>query len=219
MARSPNLPDKTPRAPLERRPPIEAELFEDLDDVLQGKILSLLRAGNHFVPAVLAAGASREALGKWHARAHGTAPDLRYVRFFQLADQAIAECEARDVVTTAQAASIDGVKAQCQHCKGEVKVDIAQVYEQAGMLERAHRIRTAAAAIALQRLQLRFPKRWSKVVVHEIQIKEEHDTYLNVAAEVLPPEWFEALCLAYVARQRDGAAEPDSAGETRESVH
>jgi hypothetical protein len=179
------------------------------------RILALVRAGNYPVVAAGDSGVSRQLFHAWRKNAESGRQE--YKDFFERVEIAEAQSEARDVFTTAKAASIDPVKVTCQHCRAPFELSADQALaltEEANALMAAQRMRSAAAEMAIARLSMRFPKRWSARLVHEVG--DAHERFLNVAQRVLAPEVFELLLAAYVASESDSEAPGDPGPQTKE---
>ncbi len=173
--------------------PAESTLLEQVRE----QALDLVRAGLAPDRALLAAKVSRRTIADWRERA--AAGVAQYVQFFEDVAQAEAEGEARDVITTAKAAWPERSGQFCQKCGTPVQIDL-------GELDGTHRTLGNAAAIALDRLGRRFPRRWSQSM--RVAVEEEHEQFLllakGVLAEAGQPELFERLMDAYEAKYGEG---------------
>lgn len=183
----------------------------DMTSSQQANALRLIRAGMHVEQAFVAAGVHRATYYRIKAKAR--AGEAVASELFAKVDRAIAECEADDVVTTHSASRLEQGRVKCR-CGRLVDVDLAQAEALVGRLSDAQRAKAAAAGVAIDRLQRRFPKRWSPRVLHEVA--EEHGRLLDVAERVLEPEVFELLLAAYVEGDGGGEASPapESTGAT-----
>lgn len=180
-----------------------------LTDKALEQILALVRSGMYPERAFVAAGLGHSTF-RW-LRAQAREGKRKYEKIVEDIEEAVAMCEAADVLTTRRAATIEKTEVECEHCGERMQVDPMLLLTMASTLQNAHSIKNMAANAAFQRLMLRFPKRWSPRVTHTIE--EEHEDFLKCAQDVLAPEVFESLLEAYLAR-REGAAEaPGGTGE------
>lgn len=177
----------------------------------RAQILALCRAGLHPDRAFTAAGLSPVTLRKWRMYARKGRRDA--IAFCDELEQAIAQCEANDVLTTRRAATNEKETVTCPECGERVQLDPLHVLAMARHVGAVQGIKSSQASIALQRLKLRFPRRWSERIVHTVE--EEHNRLLNVAERVLAREVFEALLEAYLS-ETSGEEPPESSEEPPE---
>lgn len=173
-----------------------------LTDEKLEQVIALLRAGMHAERAFVALGLG-ESTYRW-LRMRAREGSKKYGAIVQRLEEAIAMSEAADVITTRRAATVDQADVPCESCGHVMKIDPMLLLASGRQLQLAHNIKTMAASAAFQRLQLRFPQRWSPRVTHTIE--EQHSEFLECAQRVLAPEVFERLLEAYIAL-REGAGE------------
>lgn len=173
-----------------------------LTDELLDKLEALLQAGVHPERAFVAVGLG-ESTWRW-LKMRAREGSRKHEKIVARLDRAIAMCEAADVITTRRAAQVEQVDVVCPECGERVRLDPLQLLNMGNRLHTAQGVKAMAGSAAFQRLMLRFPKRWSARVVH--QIEEEHEEFLACAERVLAPEDFDRLLDAYIAL-REGEAE------------
>jgi hypothetical protein len=183
-----------------------------LNDDARAQILALCRAGMHPDRAFTAAGLSPSTLRKW--RMYARKGKREAIAFCTELEQAIAQCEANDVLTTRRAAVNENETVSCPECGERVQLDPLRILAMARHVGAVQGIKTQQASIALQRLKLRFPRRWSERVVHTVE--DEHNRLLDVAERVLETEAFELLLEAYLS-ETDGDEPPASSEGPEES--
>lgn len=177
-----------------------------LTDEARKQILSLCRAGLHPERAFVAAGLAASSLRRYRMYAKQGKRDA--IKFLDQLEMAVAQCEGSDVLASRRATVPDSIDTMCPQCGEQVKLDTFAVLALGRQVTAAQNVKASAAAIALQRLKLRFPRRWSERVVHTVE--DEHQRLLDVAERVLAPEVFESLLEAYVAETSgDEPPEPD----------
>lgn len=172
---------------------------------LRERILNLVRAGNHPLIAAQSVGVPRSTFWRWQAQAR-TGKRL-YAQFMEELAQAEGEAEARDVLMTQRASTVDKVETACPSCGDKIQIDPLTMLNLGAHVERQQRLKSMAANHAMQRLSVRFPERWSPRVTHTIE--QEHNRLLDVAQRVLEPEVFESLLTAYLAST---SGEPETGG-------
>jgi transposase-like protein len=213
-----------------KKPKAPARTQTAFTPTLAHTILNLVESGNHLNVAARAAGVSKQLLYLWRGRAReGKEP---YASFFEDVEGSIAKGEARDVVTTARAASVDTVKLTCETCGANMVASVPQVLEAIGNVEVAQKLKSSAASMALERLARRYPARWSPQVKHVVI--EEQDRFIHAAEQwaerfgqkhgLSGQEVFLSLCDAFV--ESEGGAEDEgdpsegpSRGPAQGSVH
>lgn len=184
-----------------------------LTDEERDKALNLIRAGVHPEEAFVAIGVPRRSYYTYKARSRKGSPKWR--ELFRAIDQAQAQCESNDVVVTRRAVQSEPVEIECEHCGEVMRLDEAKALVVADQITSAQSVKSQAAAVAFQRLMLRFPKRWQARIVHEVS--SQLDGFLDVAQRVLTGEVFEALLTAYVESQGD--SETPALEEGQDRVH
>lgn len=132
--------------------------------------------------------------------------------------QAQAQCEVNSIATTRAAERVDKVAVKCPDCGAKYEADPMHISGLLMNVEAGHRMKAAAAATALHRLERRFPKRWSQKVVHTIA--EEHDRLLDVIQRLLAPEDVERILEAYLSGGEGEDEAPSAPGGSPEGgVH
>lgn len=166
------------------------------DSELIGRIadraVANVRKGLSFERAVLETGVSSGSFRTWRQYARrGGEP---YRSFFERLERAQAEGELADVDVVTDATKVDG-DVCCPSCSATI--DIRSFID-------AHKMQVAAAGVALDRLARRNPRDWAPS--SRVSIEAEHESFLDLAEEVLEPAQFARLLEAY--RERMGAVVP-----------
>jgi hypothetical protein len=168
-----------------------------LSDDARKQLLALIRGGMHPDRACQAVGIAPGAIRRW--RMEAGAGKKKQQALVDEIDTAEAQCEANDVMMTRRAATLETVDTLCPQCGDKISLSAFTLLGLGDRVTAAHNVKSQAASVALQRLTLRFPKRWSQRVVHTVE--EEHNRLLDVAERVLAPEVFKALLTAYIAAE------------------
>ena len=188
-----------------------------LTDGVRAQILALVKSGTHPNVACAASGLHEGYLRQLRFDARRGKREEERSLIDEIA-QAQAQAESNDVVMTKRAASLEKLSVTCPSCSAPFQADPAAMASLIGAAESAQRIKASAASVAMQRLERRFPERWSQKVIHTVQ--EEHDRLLNVAQRVLSAEVFELLLEEYLAGDGgEGAPGGSEGGEASGGVH
>jgi len=187
-----------------------------LTDEARKQLLALVRGGMHPDRACQAVGVAPGAIRRWRMEARNG--KKKQQALVDEIDTAEAQCEANDVMMTRRAATLEKSDAKCSECGAAIQIDAFTLLGMQSHVTAAQNVKNMAASVALQRLTLRFPKRWSQRVVHTVE--EEHNRLLDVAQRVLAPEVFEALLDAYLTADSGGdETGADPGGQAAEPVH
>lgn len=174
------------------------------------QVLAAVQAGTHPQTACTASGLGPQYMKHLRAEVRrGVNVDGR--AFLDDIARAAALAETGDVLATKRAASVESLELSCPHCHKEFKGDPVHLANVIGAAESGQRIKASAAGVAMQRLERRFPQRWSQKVVHTVQ--EEHERLLDVCERILTPEVFEALLDEYFASDGGESETAEAPGE------
>ena len=172
----------------------------------KAKVVAAVRQGNHPHVACTAAGLSTDYFYVLRHRARKGEPDSQ--EFLSAIETAQAQSEVDDVAAAHRATQeIQEAKIICPHCDEQYVAEPEHLAALAMRIFDAQKAKSAAADIALKKLERRYPKRWSQKVIHTIA--EEHDRLLNVCQRLLAPADFARVLEAYVA-EGDGESEAGS---------
>lgn len=180
-------------------------------DEQKAKVLDAVGKGVHPQVACTAANLSTS---YWTVlRSRAKAGDPVAIEFHEAILAAQAQSECHDVEAAHRATlPVNDRPIICPQCDHEYSAEPEQLAALAMREFDAQRAKSAAADVALKKLERRFPQRWSQKVIHTVQ--EEHQRLLDVCERLLAPEVFNALCEEYLAgdsgesETRIGSSEP-----------
>ena len=172
-------------------------------DEQRAKVIEAVRQGNHPHVACTAAGLSTD---YFYVLRHKARNGDETARAFLLAiDTAQAQSEVDDVAAAHRATQeIAEAKIVCPHCGEQYVAEPEHLAALAMRIFDAQKAKSAAAEVALKKLERRYPKRWSQRVVHTVT--EQHEQLLSVCERLLAPADFARVLEAYVA-EGDGSGE------------
>lgn len=179
-------------------------------DVSRTRVIARIKSGDHPRVALTAEGFGKTYYRRLQHAADGG--DESAKAFCEEIETAEALAESNDVITTKRAATVEQVELTCPECDTKFRGDPVALAETLGAAEAGQRIKAMAHTAALQRLERRYPKRWSLKVTHTVE--EEHTRLLDVAQRILAPEVFDRLLEAYIASESGAGETADGSGGT-----